>query len=64
VEVVLLYQFTTRLTKVSLVVNCVVDIRMRGFELLGKMHIIDDTKIAKRNYELEHKAESWLSRGM
>jgi hypothetical protein len=37
---------------------------MRRFELLGKMCIMDDTKLAKENDELEHKAESWVSRGM
>jgi hypothetical protein len=37
---------------------------MRRLELLGNMHIMDETKVAERSCGLEQEAESWLSRGM
>jgi hypothetical protein len=37
---------------------------MRRLELLENMRIMDESKLAERNCELEQERESWLSRGM
>jgi hypothetical protein len=41
-----------------------VDVKTKRLDLLGNMRIMDETKVAERNCELEQEVESWLSRGM